>query len=128
MNKLYCDQPINGFTVGMTYDVIAYNTNKVSVFDDRTMLRNFDRVEGTADFKNWFIMVAEKEEVKVDVEGLKRKYHLSNSEADDAIEFVEELLEQQIAETEANEPYATASIHEMKIALKRVRDLLDLFN
>ena len=43
-----------------------------------------------------------------------------------AIELVRELLELNIEDTEKNEPYATRSIHEMKIAIHQVMSLYDL--
>jgi hypothetical protein len=57
------------------------------------------------------------------------KEHLisSNQEAESAIEFVRDLLEREIEETEKNEPYATKSIEEMKVAVKQVSNLLDMF-
>jgi len=51
---------------------------------------------------------------------------LSETEMESAIEFVRDLLELNIEDTEKNEPYATNSIREMKIAITQVMNLTDL--
>ena len=59
------------------------------------------------------------------MEKLREVYGMTTPEAEKAINFVVEALEEDIAYTEHNEPYATESIREMKIAVKQVRDLED---
>lgn len=53
---------------------------------------------------------------------------LSEKEAEDAINFVEELLGIEIKDTEENEPYATRSIQEMKSAQRQIYSLTDVIN
>lgn len=65
-----------------------------------------------------------QEQIAMAVEKIKLNHLISSdNEAMEAIEFVAELLELAIDETEANEPYATRSIQEFKTAFERVRSL-----
>ncbi|OME55432.1 hypothetical protein BSK59_13215 [Paenibacillus odorifer] len=52
-------------------------------------------------------------------------YIITNDGAVEAIEFVRRLLEIQIDDTEKNEPFATNWIHEAKIAVSKIADLVD---
>lgn len=59
---------------------------------------------------------------------MKRNTILSAQEAEDAINFVEELLSIEIEHTEKTEPYATKTITDMKTARNQVFDLTDVVN
>lgn len=61
-------------------------------------------------------------------QAMKRNTILSEQEAEDAINFVEELLSIEIEDTEKNEPYATRSIADMKVARNQVLNLTDVVN
>lgn len=74
-------------------------------------------------------MTPEQKQEKINK--LLREKNLVILDKDDAvtvIEFVEELLNIEIEETKANEPYATNSIREMEEARRRVYSLTELFN
>lgn len=51
---------------------------------------------------------------------------LSVEEAENAINFVSDMLEIDIEYTQTNEPYATRSISDMKLAFHKVRELTDM--
>lgn len=58
---------------------------------------------------------------KYDVDRLKQKYLIiDDSQAEEAISFVEELLELEIEDTKINHPNATRTIHELEEARRRV--------
>lgn len=62
------------------------------------------------------------------IEKLMKKYMFNKSEAEDAVEFVEELLDIEIEYTKEKEPYATKSIEEMETAWRVVRNMYDIFD
>ncbi len=53
-------------------------------------------------------------------------YNFDESEAETAIDFVQELLEEVVDYTEDNEPYATEGIKRMKTAIEEAKDLREL--
>lgn len=54
-------------------------------------------------------------------------YSFTENEAEDAIDFVAELMEEQRDYTERNEPYATNTIERNELAIREVHNLRDLF-
>ena len=56
---------------------------------------------------------------------IRKKYCILNCEVEDAIYFVQDLLELQADELKLNEPYATNSIRRLKEASWEVCDLLN---
>lgn len=70
-----------------------------------------------------------KEEVKARVEQAMRNANIfSRDDAESAIDFVRDLLEIDVDETEDNEPYATSYIAEVKVAIQRVIYLTDVLD
>ena len=63
-----------------------------------------------------------KEQIK---KAMRDNLICSKEEAVSAIEFVRNLLEIDVEETQKNQPHAIFSIREMKIAISRVSDLED---
>lgn len=56
---------------------------------------------------------------------MKNNLVYSKEEAKIAIEFIQKLLELQIAETRELEPYAISSTKDAEVAVRKVADLLD---
>ena len=57
---------------------------------------------------------------KVELEKIMEENDVFPSELDDVIQFVQDLLEFQAKELERDEPYATNTIHRLKIAAHEV--------
>jgi len=68
-----------------------------------------------------------KQQIKEAVIKIKAEHLIfSEAEAETAIRFVRDLMELDIAVTEINEPYATRSIKEMKVAAQKIMGLENL--
>lgn len=55
MKALKCVVGLEGFTFSKDYPICAIEQNMVVVVDDNHKMRVFDSVEGSRDFKNWFV-------------------------------------------------------------------------
>ena len=62
---------------------------------------------------------------RTELKKIQEKYLVFDSELDDVISFVEELLHHQAEEIEKNEPYAWRSVQELENAAHRVWNLQD---
>ena len=62
---------------------------------------------------------------KVELDKIMKENYIFPSEVDDAIQFVQDLLEFHANELEKNEPYATNTIRRLRDAAHEVWDLQD---
>lgn len=62
---------------------------------------------------------------KAELDKIMKDNYIFPSEVDDAIQFVQDLLEFQADEIEQNEPYATNAIRRLREAAHEVWDLQD---
>jgi hypothetical protein len=66
--------------------------------------------------------------MKYEIEKAMREHLISSSEVEGAIEFVRDLLELNIEDTKTHEPYATRSMHEMRIAIQQIMSLYNFLD